>query len=54
MAEEQNTDNNAEQNDEQEGKGGKKKKLILFGVIGLVLVATVVLALWLFGGSSSS
>ena len=54
MAEEQNTENNAEQNEEQEGKGGKKKKLILFGVIGLVLISTVVLVLWLFGGTSSN
>ena len=54
MAEEQNTENNTEQNEEQEGKGGKKKKLILFGVIGLVLISTVVLVLWLFGGTSSN
>ncbi|MFD2632054.1 flagellar basal body-associated protein FliL [Idiomarina piscisalsi] len=54
MAEEQNTENNAEQDGEQEAKGGKKKKLILFGVIGLVLISTVVLVLWLFGGNSSN
>ncbi|RUO71615.1 flagellar basal body-associated protein FliL [Idiomarina ramblicola] len=50
MAEDKD-DKDAEQTEEQ--AGGKKKKLILFGIIGIVLIITVVLVLWLFGGSSS-
>lgn len=50
MAEDKD-DKDVEQTEEK--AGGKKKKLILFGVIGIVLIITVVLVLWLFGGSSS-
>lgn len=48
MAEDQDTSQNDEQ---EEANGGNKKKLILFGGIGVVLIVTVVLVLWLFSGA---